>query len=97
MNRLQKLSTDSLVNVATRFLQSCHAMMRRYAAGSADALKYGWDWSTFGVLYPRKRALWSKVCAEAKTRGLQRATDPLAYDPFRRDGFRIRRKRRTIR
>lgn len=91
--RLQKLSTNALIALAIRAQQNCDAAMRRYAAGT-DALKYGWDWPTLKVLFPRLGAFWSKIVAEGKARGLNRVTIPAIRDPFKMDGYRSRRRAR---
>lgn len=72
MNRLELLSNEKLVQLAARVFCVIDALMDHPANGYQP---YGWDWPTFGAIYPRKRAAWRRLAAEATRRGIKSYPD----------------------
>lgn len=69
--RIQRLSEENFIALGYRVFEQADRMMTDYASGSSDALKFGWDWPTFSVLFPRKYRFWRKFLSEAERRGLK--------------------------
>lgn len=81
MNRLHTLSNNSFVKVAGKVFARIDYTMSGPHMGYQP---WGWDWPTFGVLYPRKREVWRKFQAEAIRRNV--TTFPDMRLNLRKDG-----------
>jgi hypothetical protein len=67
MQRIKKLTNLQLLNLATNVFWAIDSTMKRSCDGG---LCYGWDWPTFGTLFPRKAKHWRNIVKECKSRNM---------------------------
>ena len=68
--KLATMDNSQFKTYARTFWIGVDKLMRRSCAGG---LQYGWDMSTFGVLFPVERSKWRMICKEASHRGITKA------------------------
>jgi hypothetical protein len=77
-NRLHELTDRQFYSLAHRLGNACDRLMNDYASGSrkyghGGSLSFGWDWPTFGMLFPRMMARVWAVRDENKRRKGQKS------------------------
>jgi len=68
------MTDQELTTTLEQKIKEADALMRDHCAGSPDALKFGWDWPTFNVLFPDQAAEIRALKAEGRERGLDGKT-----------------------